>query len=205
MSAYPHPLNLWGPSFYTTAEAAKILELAPSTLSRLGRDWETSGGRVGLPRPKHGSRIFMKGAVLRYAQERAAKDLVERIYSAISRFASGLGKPLTPVSRFSFSCPKVEADHDRNSRFYAHAGHDAWTGPNGVCMIPDIARLPLAQVAGIVLHEVGHIQAGMAHPGNDEPAADDWVRDNLGIEILYEPEVTLERLSPKDMRRLGLI
>jgi hypothetical protein len=79
-----------------------------------------------------------------------------------------------------------------------------WAGPNGVCVIPDIALLPPATAAGIILHEVGHVMSNDRSDSGAEPMADDWVRVKLGIDILYSPKAELQYLARPDMAKLGL-
>jgi hypothetical protein len=157
---------------------------------------------MGLERPTGCGRFFSRFEVLRFWQTRIAEKYVAEIYRSITHYASNRMVHLRCI-RFNFACPKAEDFRAASDRFYAHSFHDEWAGAYGVCIHRDICLLRPTVAAGIVLHEVGHIMAQDRSAEGAEPTADQWVRDRLGIEILYSPE-TLEYLSRGDMRKLGL-
>lgn len=192
-----------GPSRMTTAQAAAYLGLAPATVQRLAQDYATTGGRAGLRRAGKGARYFLGTDVCEFALRRAAVAHVKPILDAIRRYAAGRGVLLSPIT-LNFHCPVVEAAHLRDPRFFAHAFHHDWAGPKGICMAPEIGLEPLATVAGILLHEVGHVMVDDHIEVSAEPAADQWVRERLGIEIHYSPRTTVQYLDRPAMRALGL-
>ncbi len=192
-----------GPSRMTTAQAAAYLGLAPATVQRLSQEFATSGGRAGLQRAGKGARFFLGQDVHLFALRRAAAAHIRPILESIRRYAHARGVLLTPIT-LNFHCLTVAADHIRNSRFFAHAFHHQWAGPKSICMAPEIGLEPLATAAGITLHEVGHVMVDDHIEVSAEPAADQWVRERLGLEIHYSPKTTVQYLDRPAMRALGL-
>lgn len=187
----------------TTAQAAAWLGLAPATVQRLAQEYATTGGRSGIRRAEKGARHFLGADVYEFALRRAAAAHIRPILNAIRRRAELRGVLLSPIT-LNFHCPMVAADHLRDPRFFAHAFHHDWAGPKGICMVPGIGLEPLATAAGILLHEVGHVMVDDHIEVSAEPAADQWVRERLGIEIHYSPRTTVQYLDRPAMRALGL-
>jgi len=78
-------------------------------------------------------------------------------------------------------------DTREKARMYSHVGHK----PDVICIAPDFSILPANCKLGILLHEVGHIATGL---GN-EPEADLWVKDVLGITVNYYSDLELEYIN----------
>lgn len=77
-------------------------------------------------------------------------------------------------------CPEIDRDRKRgNKRAFAHTGHVV--NKNYICVSKYINTLCDTKIAGIILHEVGHIFTGCG----SEPEADKWVKEILGITIRY--------------------
>lgn len=187
----------------TTAQAAVVLGLAPATVQRLGQEYNRTNGRVGLRRGKPGGRFFTHDEVVAFDRQRVARQYIVPILDAIRRYAHRRGVAL-PTIALSFSCPVAALDHKVRSRYLAHAFHREWLGQNSICMVPEIARQPLATAAGVTLHEVGHVMCQKRDPLGAEPLADQWVRDRLGLEIHYSPKTTIQYLDRRALRALGL-
>lgn len=205
-----YPRSLGGGAWLYSEGVALRLGVSPGTVRGYTREWTVTRGRRGLCRPRPYARFFTGPEVLRYMQARAAENYVRTIYRAIVHHAFNRMVHLR-VIRFNFACPKADDFRAASERFYAHSFHDEWAGAYGICVHRDICLLPPAYAAGIVVHEVGHIMAQDRTAEGAEQAADQWVRDRLGIDILYAPHrggqglpATLEYLSRGDMRRLGL-
>lgn len=128
-------------------------------------------------------------------------DLHKTFYAmlAIKKYADGLGVPIANA-HIEGTCGEIRRAHKAKTRYYAHAFHL----PNGICVHPAIEELPQAVVTGIIVHEVGHVVSGVCEDGSAEPSADQWVRDNLGLEVRYDPKSTLQFLDDADMQKLGI-
>ena len=118
---------------------------------------------------------------------------------AIKKYADVRGVSLEGLF-IAEACPWVMKAHEQKERYYAHAFHV----PDGICLHPAIETLPSNVIAGIVLHEVGHVASGVREDGSAEPSADQWIRDNLGLEVRYSPVNTLQFLDEADMEKLGI-
>lgn len=105
-----------------------------------------------------------------------------------------------PCLEVTFNCDLLDKDHKRRKRIYAHAFHG---GRNCICVHTDLAALRPEKIAGILVHEMGHVMSGVDGEFA-EPTADEWIRRNLDIEIHYDLKDTLEYLEPKDMKKLKL-
>lgn len=79
--------------------------------------------------------------------------------------------------KLAHDCPVIEADHKADGRVYAHAFHRK----NRICVCKAIEKLSTGHKLGIILHELGHA-FGRQH---DEPGADLWVEDKLGVDLEY--------------------
>ncbi len=92
-------------------------------------------------------------------------------------------------------CPEAEEAHKADRRLYAHS-HDDIFGPGAVCWSRAIMRLMPNTVAGICLHEFGHILAGnVANEAEAERAADlaiQGVLDKYGIQLRYRGKSLLQ-------------
>jgi hypothetical protein len=75
------------------------------------------------------------------------------------------------------NCPVIEKDHKEDARVYAHAFHRK----NRICVCRAIDKLSTGHKLGIMLHELGHA-FGRQH---DEPGADLWVEEKLGVDLEY--------------------
>lgn len=123
----------------------------------------------------------------------------ETILRQLKKYARKRGVSIRDI-QLRFDCPVQAEEHRGNSRFYAHAFH----APDTVCVNPEIAKLPKAHIAGILIHELGHVECDEDRDGA-EVRADEWVRQELGINILYDiTDRGLEFLDKDTMRRLGL-
>ena len=119
---------------------------------------------------------------------------------AIKKYADGLGVPIANA-HIEGTCGEIRESHMSKSRYYAHAFHEPY---GGICVHPAIEELPQAVVTGIIVHEVGHVVSSVREDGSAEPSADQWVRDNLGLEVRYDPKNTLQFLDEEDMQKLGI-
>lgn len=186
------------PASLNTKEVAELAGLSPSTLQGEVTKWTVTGGEIGLRR--RAGRGFCRDDVLDWLRRRKAEQTVKEVYYAITRLAQKR-KVHIPSVRFRFTCLRLNIDHKNNQRFYAHA-HAPVRRENVVCVHPEIVNLVPHKVAGIVLHEIGHVMSGEWEEQSSEPRADDWVRNALGIEVLYDSADTIEYLDKAGMTAL---
>jgi len=125
-------------------------------------------------------------------------DRVQRIIRAVREHAATC-EVNVPAIKLRWNCPVAEQAHAKNKRFLAHSFH----AKNVICLMPAVARLPLHKLAGIIVHELGHILSGV-RTDVAEPAADEWVRMNLHLLVLYDAKDTLEYLDDDSLLRLKL-
>lgn len=199
---YPTGSRLREP-YLTTAQAAKYLGLAPATVQRMGQEYDMTDGRMGLRRSAPDNRLVARADLLLFERRRVAVRYIIPILEAIRRYAHGRGVMLVPM-RLNLYCPVAAGDHRIRPRYMAHAFHTEWAGQGGICMVPEIAKQPVAVAAGVTLHEVGHVMCRQLDPLGAEPSADQWVRDRLGIDIHYSPKTTVQYLDRAALRALRL-
>lgn len=119
-------------------------------------------------------------------------------------------------------CSEIDADRAFDSRAYAHVDHH----PSVICVAHAFDELPADHQAGILLHEVGHLlcdeedeagpisadelekAAAVYDPERvpEEAAANQAVREALGIEILYRDlgpgQLNLQYIEPLALEHL---
>lgn len=125
---------------------------------------------------------------------------VQRIISAVRQHAASC-EVNVPRIRLCWNCAIAKRAHADSERFYAHTFHEK----NTVCLVPETAKLPLHKLAGIIVHELGHILSGVQEGAVVETAADEWVRQHLGLNILYDRADSLEYLDDDSLLRLRLV
>ena len=125
--------------------------------------------------------------------------LVQKFLAALRTHAAMLDVRI-PDIRLKFDCEIAEESYRENQRFVAHAFHAG----NTICIVArGFARLTPHKMCGVIAHEVGHIMSNV----NDDAAAgaaDQWMRENLGIEIYYDSMDSLEFLDEKTLMSLGV-
>jgi len=104
-----------------------------------------------------------------------------------------------PRLHLNVGCSLAEALNSNDARTVAHVGCRA----NTICLAASFGALNRNKRYGVLAHEVGHLMAGLEGSGA-EPRADQWVRERLGIEVLYDAADTVEFLSEKTIMGLGL-
>ncbi len=128
-----------------------------------------------------------------------SNDKVLRVIRAVRAYAATRGVTV-PAVKLRWDCTLARKAHASSKRFLAHTFH----AKNTICLVPAINKLPLPKLAGIVVHELGHILSGV-HVHGAEPAADEWVREHLDLDILYDSKDSLEYLDDGTLRRLRLL
>ncbi len=118
-------------------------------------------------------------------------------FRGIRSFVS-TGWPGAKFARLVIGCPEIErfqAAHPGKvgERSLMHVGHRQGV----VCAMPICGRLPGNFIAGLFLHEFGHLATG-----GGEREADRWVFDTFGIRILYETDLDLECVDDFAMARI---
>jgi len=126
-------------------------------------------------------------------------DKVLRIIRAVRTYADTQGVSV-PAIKLRWDCALARRTHAASKRFLAHTFHSK----NTICLVPAVNKLPLPKLAGIIVHELGHILSGVQCHGA-EPFADEWVRMNLDLNVLYDSKDTLEYLDADSLIRLGLL
>jgi len=129
----------------------------------------------------------------------ASSDKVLRIIRAVRTYAATRAVKI-PAIRLRWDCALARRAHADSKRFLAHTFHSV----NTICLVPAINKLPLPKLAGIIVHELGHILSNVNVQGA-EPVADEWVRERLGLDILYDSKDSLEYLDDDTLRRLRLL
>jgi hypothetical protein len=92
-------------------------------------------------------------------------------------------------------CPLADDEHKKSRRQYAHTFHRK----NTICTADAFEDLPEENQLGILLHELGHLEAGAQRRG--EAAANDAILQNTGIRVEYKDSPhgrRLERIADKD-------
>jgi hypothetical protein len=78
-------------------------------------------------------------------------------------------------------CPLAIVDHAKESRVYAHTGHQYGT----ICICENLNFLSLPYQYGIMAHEMGHILAEVHWNDDTEHGADMASKQFLGLSIQY--------------------
>lgn len=96
-------------------------------------------------------------------------------------------------------CGVCDQDHRHVHRHYAHHVCES----NTICWAQAMRELPVEHVAGICLHEYGHVLA-FTDPGQSdfeaERAADKAVMEVLGVELEYRGKDELQWVNLKELR-----
>lgn len=125
--------------------------------------------------------------------------LVQKFIAALRAHAAMLDVRI-PDIRLKYNCEIAEESYLQNQRFVAHAFHHG----NTICIVArGIGRLTPHKICGVIAHEVGHIMSDVKDDAA-EGAADQWMRENLGIEIYYDSMDSLEFLDEKTLMSLGV-
>ena len=136
------------------------------------------------------------GKVLSFTPRKATElDLCFRVIRA---FVSKAWSPARFV-RLQVGCQEIQTFRDTHpgpvgARSLMHVGHKRGT----VCAIPACNRLPANFLAGLFLHEFGHLGSG-----GGELEADRWILDTFGIRIYYKTELDLECIDQFAIHRIA--
>lgn len=122
----------------------------------------------------------------------------QRFLKALRNHAADVGFSM-PRFGLNVGCALAEVWNSKDSRTVAHVGCQDGT----ICLAAAFARLNRNKRYGVLAHEVGHLMAGLEGSGA-ESRADCWMRDKLGIDILYDNDDTVEFLNEKTIMGLGL-
>jgi hypothetical protein len=138
------------------------------------------------------------GNVLSFSSRKAATVRnLDAAFRLVRAFVARAWSPARFV-RLAVGCQAIEdfrASHPGKvgQRSVMHVGHKQGT----VCALAFCDRLPPGHLAGLFLHEFGHLGSG-----GGELEADQWVRETFGISIRYESELDLEWVDPFAVRRI---
>ena len=125
--------------------------------------------------------------------------LVQKFLAALREHAALLDVRI-PDIHLKFDCEIAEEAYLANQRFVAHAFHKG----NTICIVArGLGLLTPHKILGVIAHEVGHIMSNVRDDGA-EGAADQWMRENLGIEVYYDSTDSLEFLDEKTLMSLGV-
>ena len=114
---------------------------------------------------------------------------------------SGCGAPIPARAGVVIDCALVRKHREKDPRAYFHVGHK---GDFIICAALEAGYLPDEHLYALVLHEFGHPLAWKAW-GKSEQEHADWIGHGLlGIPILYKSSLTLQWITPKDVKRLKL-
>lgn len=121
-----------------------------------------------------------------------------RLVHVFSRVRAFVARRLPALAGVTFrGCPGVRGGMRGLARLraYAHVGHVR----RMICLADEAAALPAAFLAGILLHEFGHL----AGNPNDQDA-DRWVFETFGIVIEYKSAFALEWVGKAALAAMGL-
>lgn len=120
-------------------------------------------------------------------------EAFEAVRSFIDAERSDLVGELWSID-FNFGCPVAEEDHEEDPRYYAHTFCALHPKGDTICVARAFEELDDRFKVGILLHEFGHLFGG-----HSDADADWWVEEELGIDIHYDPETTVQYVSPEDI------
>jgi len=125
--------------------------------------------------------------------------LVQRFLAALREHAAMMDVRI-PKIHLKFDCEIAEESYLANQRFVAHAFHQG----NTICIVArGVGVLTPHKMYGVIAHEVGHIMSEV-QDDSAEGAADQWMRERLGIEVYYDSMDSLEFLDEKTLMALGV-
>ena len=130
---------------------------------------------------------------------RKARTLrLELAFLAVRDFLSKVD-PSLRFARLKTDCQVIVNERRvggiQGDRSFMHTGHF----PNVVCAFPGCDKLGEQYLFGLLLHEFGHLGAGLEH---GERAADQWILDRVGIRILYLTSLDIEAVDGWAIRRI---
>lgn len=122
---------------------------------------------------------------------------LNEVFSKVRRFVS-LKFPHLHKTELRLDCPEIMKFRKENpgylgDRAFMHAGHHR----DEICSIRWAAGLADTTLVAMMLHEFGHGGGRVK-----EPAANEWVRKNFGIEIVYKGPLDLQWIEPRVSRRV---
>lgn len=127
----------------------------------------------------------------------AAEARVRGIWERVVRWARRRSrKPLRYTLRFD--CALILRNASQSPRAYMHTLHL----PGKICCASDVAALPVPNIVGLLLHEIGHPLASELYGRSEQEDADRAVREVLGIRIKYKGALLLEWVSPPVVKRI---
>jgi|GEM_PF-3800225 len=122
----------------------------------------------------------------------------QRFIKALRGHAADLGLTI-PRFTINVGCSLAEALNSKEERTVAHVG----CKDNTICLAAAFGALNRNKRYGVLAHEVGHLMAGLEGSGA-ESRADCWVRDRLGLNVLYDSVDAVEFLGEREILGLGL-
>jgi hypothetical protein len=116
-----------------------------------------------------------------------------------------LAHPKLKLVRHAY-CEEADSIHLKDKRVYAHSFHPRGD-PNTICWARTVSRLAPNSLAGVCLHEFGHLIAGdLQNEEAAEKAADLAIQDlldPLGLEMRYRGRTLIQWVDfGKMLRRL---
>ena len=139
-----------------------------------------------------------KGKLLPFSSRKPQVKRLQLAFRVIRAFVARAWLPARFV-RLQVGCPEIEAFRASHpgpvgARSLMHMGHKQGT----ICALATCERLPEGFLAGLFLHEFGHLGSG-----GGELEADRWVLDTFGIRIYYKTELDLECIDQFSMIRIA--
>lgn len=121
----------------------------------------------------------------------ATQARVQGIWERLVRWARR--KSRRPLRyQLLFDCDLIKKTVSQSPRAYMHTLHR--TGK--VCVASDVGELPVPNIVGLLLHELGHPLAQEVYGRSEQEDADRAVREILGVKIKYKGALLLEWVSP---------
>lgn len=122
---------------------------------------------------------------------------LDRVFLKVRQLVSQVDPKLETVKLLP-ACREIQFQRRKKGftgyRSFMHVGH---ARGGAICAIRNAAALSDSHLVGLFLHEFGHLAGG-----DSEPAANDWVKYNLDVDIEYRGPLDLQWVSPEVVRRV---
>jgi len=109
-------------------------------------------------------------------------------------------EPRLPALTLRVGCPALDRERRTSPRAFCHVGGHG-RRITEVCCHPILARLPLAYILGLLLHEIGHVIALLLYRSSEQWEADASLH-RYGIRLSYRGRYLVEHVDRRTLRRV---